>query len=164
MNDEPFKCGCVAGYREVVTGDLKAYAASQGGVGLEIAMDPCGTMYLSCDRDETWARAHLRKHLVVTITQFPNQGPKVVDIGVLAGRDSCMARKAARVGAMMGIEIKKVGNGQWHAHIPKGSIPDGHPILEEFGDLKMISMTDDQVDALDGKLQQFKRDHRTTER
>jgi hypothetical protein len=164
MSEEPFKCGCSAGYRDVVTGDLKGYAVGAQGVALEISMDPCGTMYLGCDRDEAWAKANKGKHLAVTITQFPDQGPKVIDIGILEGPDSLMAKKAARVGAMMGMEIKKVGDSQWHAHIPKGSIPAGHPILAELGDRKMIPLGDDQIDAIDAKLQQLKRDHRRTDR
>lgn len=159
MSDETFKCGCTAGYREVVTGDLKGYAVGVQGVALEIAMDPCGTMYLGSDQDEALAKANVGKHLAVTITQFPDQGPKIVDIGILDGRASDLARKAARTGFAMGILIVKVGEGQWHAHIPKGSIPKGHPILKELGNDNMIPMTDDLIDMLDTKIQQLKRDH-----
>lgn len=161
MSDEAFKCGCVAGYREVVTGDLKDYAVGAQGVALEIAMDPCGTMYLGCDRDEMWAKATKGKHLAVTITQFPNQGPQVVDIGILEGRASDLAKKAARIGMMMRISIVKVGDGQWHAHIPKGAIPEGHPILQELEGTNELRFTDDTLEVLDAKLQQLKRDHGT---
>lgn len=159
MRDEAFKCGCKAGYREVVTGDLKHYVAGVGGVALEIAMDPCGTMYVECNQDEAWAKANVGRHLVVTITQFPEAGPQVVDIGILEGRASDLARKAARVGGFLGIEVKKVGDGQWHAHIPKGAIPEGHPILDALDGREMLPLTDDQLDDLEAKLQNLKRDH-----
>ena len=159
MSGEAFKCGCKAGYREVVTGDLKRYVIGAGGVALEIAMDPCGTMYVGCNHDEAWAKANVGKHLIVTITQFPEQGPRVVDIGVLEGRASELARKAARVGFALDIMILKVGEGQWHAHIPKGAIPEGHPILEVLDGQDVLHLTDDLLDELDAKLQKLKRDH-----
>lgn len=164
MSDEAFKCGCKAGYREVVTGDLKRYVPGDGGVALEIAMDPCGTMYVGCNHDEAWAKANVGKHLTVTITQFPEGGPKVVDIGNLEGRTSELVRKAARVGAILGVLVVKVGDGQWHIHIPKGAVPEGHPILEALGDQDVVPLTDDQLDGLDARLQKLKRDHGTRHR
>lgn len=158
MSAESFKCGCKAGYREVTTGDLKAYAPGVKGVGLEIAMDPCGTMYVGCERDEAWAKANLGRHLAITITQFPNQGPMVVDVGVLEGRASDLARKAARLGALLVVMIVKVGEDQWHVHIPKGAIPGGHPILQELEGRNELRFTDEMLEALDAKLQQLKRD------
>lgn len=159
MSNEGFKCGCKTGYREVVTGNLKSYAAGVGGVALEIAMDPCGTMYVGCNHDEAWAKANMGKHLVVTITQFPEQGPQVVDIGILEGRASELARKAARVGGFLGVMVLKVGDGQWHVHIPKGAVPGGHPILEALDSRDVVPLTDDQLGGLDANLQKLKRDH-----
>jgi hypothetical protein len=154
VSEEPFKCGCTTGYREVTTGDLKAYTGTNGGVVLEIAMDPCGTMYFGVEKDSAWAKAHIGKHLVITITQFPNQGPQVIDVGVLEGRDSEMAKKAARVGFALGIEIRKGADGSWHGHLPKG-----HEMIERLGGARAIPLTEEAIEVVAAKIEQAKRDH-----
>jgi hypothetical protein len=158
MSDE-HKCGCEAGYRDVVTGDLKAYAAGERGVGLEIATDPCGTMYLGSDRDEAWAKAHLGKHLAVTITQFPDRGPMVVDIGILEGRASDLARTAARVGMALGSEIWKGAGGEWHVRVPTD-----YPKFKELGGTNVIHLTDEMLEIVDKRIQQLKRAHDSDQR
>lgn len=155
MSDEAFKCGCEAGYRDVVTGDLKGYALGAHGVALEIAMDPCGTMYLGSDHDETWAKANKGKHLAITITQFPNQGPQVIDIGLLEGRASDQARKAARLGLALGVEIRRTSAGEWHAHLPKD-----HPMIPRVGG-RILPFTDEMLDTVDARIEQLKRDQGT---
>jgi hypothetical protein len=153
VSEEVFKCGCQTGYREVITGDLKAYAANSHGVALEIAIDPVGTMWVGCDRDEAWAKANVGKHLVITITQFPNGGDRVIDIGLLEGRTSDLAKKAARVGFALGIEIRRGSDGSWHGHLPKG-----HEMIERLGGARAIPLTEEAIEAVAAKIEQAKRD------
>lgn len=163
MNAKPWKCGCERGYRDVITGTLKAYAAGSDGVALAIAMDPCGEAFLGCDKDEAWAKAHIGSHLNITITQFPNQGSRVVDIGLLIGRASELAHKAAWVGMVMWAHPVKVGEGRWELHLTSKSIPKGHPILEELKGQTVLPIREHELEVMYDKMQKLKRDHERLE-
>jgi len=155
MSDEPFKCGCETGYRDVSTGTLLKFEAGPAGVGLLLEMDDGSDMAFGLDRDADWAKAHVGKHLRVTIIQAPKQGPRDIAVEVIEGRESDLARKVARLMWVLGIEIKRGEEGLYHGHLPKD-----HPMIEKFGGKRVIPLPEGVIDTMADRLEAMIRERK----